>query len=147
GGALVFDAVALHAKLLDLGGARLVRFLYLRRVLALPLGLSNGVAGRVLLALQPFQLGDDAAPGRLERHNLLKQLIGIEAAPAQPRAHLIDVIADVGRVEHDLDILTWGSAPHRNPPTPRPRWGPAPRPGQMTTSPVFGSRVAALLCY
>ena len=108
GGALVFDAVLLHAELLDLRRARLVRFENLRRVFALPFGLRDGIASRVLLPLQPFQLGNHPAPRRLEGDDVLElliQLAGLGAAPPQPGAHLIDVIADVGRVEHDISAF------------------------------------------
>ncbi len=98
---LVLDRVELHAELLDLLGARAVRLLDVRGVVPLPLGARHLVARRVLLALQPLELGDQPAPRGFERGDLLERAVGIEAAVAQAGADLFDVIADVNRVEHD----------------------------------------------
>ena len=93
----MFDRIELEAELLDLLRARPVRFLDRRRVVPLPLRLRDLVARRVLLALQTFELGDEPAPRRFERRDVLERLVGIEAAVAQAGADLFDVIADVGR--------------------------------------------------
>ena len=98
--ALVFDRVELDAELLDLLGAGAVRLLDRRRVLTLALRAGDLVARRVLLALQPFELGNDAAARRFERGDLFERLVGVEAAAAQAGAHRLEVIANVRRVEH-----------------------------------------------
>ena len=87
-------------ELLDLLRAAAVRLLDRRRVVPLPLGARDLVARRVLLALQSLELGNEAAPRRLERGDLLEHLVGIEPAVAQARADLLDVIANVGGIEH-----------------------------------------------
>ena len=81
--ALMLDRVELDAELLDLLRARAVGFLDRRRVLALPLGARDLVARRVLLPLQPFDLGNQPAARGLERGDLLERLVGIEPAVAQ----------------------------------------------------------------
>ena len=65
-------------------GARPVGFLDRRRVVTLPLGPRDLVARRVLLPLQPLELGNQPAARRLERGELLERLVGIEPAVAQP---------------------------------------------------------------
>ena len=67
------------------------------RVEPLPLGPRDLVARRVLLALEPFELGNQPAPRGLERGDLLERLVRIEPAVAQTGADLFDVIADEGR--------------------------------------------------
>ena len=104
GFALMLDRVELDAELLDLLCAAAVRFLNRRRVVPLPLGARDLVARRVLLPLQSLELGNDAAPRRLERGDVLEHLVGIEPAVAQAVADLLDVIANVGRIEHIVVI-------------------------------------------
>jgi len=79
----MLDRVELEAFLLDLLGPRPIGFLYRRRVLPHALGTRDLVARRVLLTLQPFELGDDPPPRGLERCDLFERLVGIEAAVAQ----------------------------------------------------------------
>ena len=62
--ALMLDRVELDAELLDLLRARAVRLLDRRRVVTLPLGARDFVAGRVLLPLQRLELRDDPTARR-----------------------------------------------------------------------------------
>ena len=64
-----------------------------RRVLPLALRARDLVAGRVLLALQPLDLGDQPPAPGFERRQLLEIGVGIEAAVAEAGADLVDVIA------------------------------------------------------
>ncbi len=96
----VLDTVQLDAELADLRSARFVRFLKRRSVLALPLCPRDLVARRVLLALQSLKLGDNPPPCGFERRDLLEGLIGIEPAVAESATDVLDVIANVGWVEH-----------------------------------------------
>ena len=58
--ALPLGAVELDLQLLDLLAARLAGFVEVLDVLALPLGARHLVAGRVLLALEAFDLRESA---------------------------------------------------------------------------------------
>ena len=99
-GALMFDGIPLHRKALDIGRALLARLVKMRRVLTLALGSRNLFAGRILLLVQALELRNDLTPGGFERHDLFERLVRIGAAPAQPLPDLLEVIANIGRVEH-----------------------------------------------
>ena len=80
--ALVLGLIELDFELANLLPARLARGKERRRILALPLGARDFVAGGVLLALETFDLGNQPPPPRLERRQLLEIGVGIEAAVA-----------------------------------------------------------------
>ena len=69
-------------------------------VLAPPLRRAISSPDGVLLPLQPFELRNEPAPRGFERRDLFERFVGIEAAVAEAGADLLDVIANVGRVEH-----------------------------------------------
>ena len=100
GFALMLDRIELNPELLDLLRPVAIGFLDRRRILALAFGARDLVAGGVLLALQSLELGNDAAPGRLEGRDILERFVLIESAVEQTCAHRFDVIAHVRRVEH-----------------------------------------------
>ena len=97
---LILRRVELNAELLDLLGARAVRLLDLRRVASQPLGPRDLVARRVLLPLQPLELGDQPPAGGFERGDLFERLVRVEAAAAQERPNRLDVVADIAGIEH-----------------------------------------------
>ncbi len=70
------------------------------RVLALPLRARNLVARRILIALQPLELGNQPAPPVLERRKLFELGIGVHAAILQPAFDVFLVIAHISRVKH-----------------------------------------------
>ncbi len=58
------------------------------RVFALPLRARDFVARRVLLALQPFELGNQPAPPVLERRELLELAVDVHPAVLRARVSL-----------------------------------------------------------
>ena len=97
---LLLDLIELDAQLPNLLRPLPVRLEDAARVLALPLRARDLVAGRVLLALQPFELGNQPAPPILERRQLLELAVDVHPAVLQPAFHVVLVIAYVGRVKH-----------------------------------------------
>jgi hypothetical protein len=97
---LIFDRVELDAQLFDLGRALLARFLQVGRVVALALRARDFVARCVLLALQPLELRDEPASSCFEGRDLFERAIRVETAVAQPFTNLLNVIANIGGVEH-----------------------------------------------
>ena len=83
--ALLLDLIDLDLELADLLRARFVRRENVRGVLALALRARHFVARRVLIALEPFELGDQSAPARLERRQLLELGVRLQAAIARGR--------------------------------------------------------------
>jgi hypothetical protein len=90
--ALVLDRIDLDAELPDLLRAGTVGVLNRARIEALPLGFRNFVAGRILQALQPLELRNQATPRGFERGNLGEGVIGIHSAPAETAPDVVDVI-------------------------------------------------------
>jgi UTP--glucose-1-phosphate uridylyltransferase len=105
--ALLLDRIQLHAELFDLLPARAIGLLHGRGVESLTLRTRDLVARRVLLALQSFELGDDAAPRVFERGNLLERLVGIEPAAAEAGANDVDVISNKCGIEHAVAIVRY----------------------------------------
>ena len=70
----------LDFELANLLPSRLARGKKMRRILALPFDARDFIAGGILFALQTFDLGNEPAPPRLERCELLE--IGIRIEPA-----------------------------------------------------------------
>ena len=114
--ALVLDRVELDAELLDLLRARAVRFLNRRRVLALPLRARDLVARRVLLALQPFELGNQRGGARSRAWRSPR-------APCRDRGRgcagrsrtVLDVIANECGIEHATSAIHCIFASPRSP--------------------------------
>ena len=75
-------------------------------VVPLPLGARDLVAGGVLLALQPLDLGDQPAAARFERRDLLQIGVRIEAAVAQAGPDVVDVIAHERGIKHPIRSYT-----------------------------------------
>ena len=98
--ALLLDLIQLDAQLSNLLRPLPVRLEDAARVLALPLRARDLVAGRVLLALQPFELGNQPAPPVLERRELLELAVDVHAAVLQPAFHFVLVVAHVSRIKH-----------------------------------------------
>ncbi len=101
--------IELDLELADLLRAGLAGGKERGRVLTLPLGARDFVAGGVLLALEPLDLGNQPPPPRFERRQLLEIGVDIEAAVAKRGADLLEVIAHECGVYHALDPN--GSAP------------------------------------
>ena len=78
----MLDLIELDLELPNLLTARLAGGKKRRRVLALPLGARDLVAGGVLLPLEAFDLGNQTPAARLERRQLLEIRVGLEAAVA-----------------------------------------------------------------
>ena len=70
------------------------------RVLALPLRARNLVARRILIALQPLELGNQPPPPVLERRELFELCVDVPAAVLQPASDFFPVIAHISRVKH-----------------------------------------------
>ena len=70
------------------------------RVLALPLGPRHFVARRVLLALQPLELGNQAAAPVFERRQLLELAVRVHAAALQAAFHVLLMLSHVSRIQH-----------------------------------------------
>ena len=98
--ALVIDGIELESELLDLLRACAIRFLDWCGVVPLPLGARNLVAGRVLLALQVLELGNQPPSRGFERGDVFEHFVGFETTIAEACPNLFDVVANVGRVEH-----------------------------------------------
>ena len=95
------DVVELNLELPDLLVARLVGGKDPRGVETLALGARDLVAGRVLLPLQSLELGNEALAARLERRELLQLGVRVQAAVAEARPRVFEMIPHVGGVEHD----------------------------------------------
>src|SRR5262245_51028216 len=108
--ALMLDRIELRTERLDLLRALAVGFADRRGVLSLPRRARDLVAGRVLLALQPFDLGNDPAPRSLERGEIFERFVGIDAAIAQTFTNVIRVFAHENRVEHAPAIVRYDAA-------------------------------------
>ncbi len=76
-------------------------------VFALPLRPRDFVAGRVLLALQPFELGNQAPPPGFERRELLELGIDGPAAVLHPAFHLVLVVAHERWIKHGEIVCHW----------------------------------------
>ena len=96
----LLEQIQLHSPLLDLPGPLTIRLLNLRRVLASTLRLRDLVGGRVLFALQPFDLGNQPPPARLERGNLLELACQIDAAIGEGGSNRFEVVLEEGGIDH-----------------------------------------------
>jgi UTP--glucose-1-phosphate uridylyltransferase len=96
----MFDLIELDAELADLLRSLAVRFEDRARVFSLTLGARNLIAGRILIALQTFELGNQTPAPVLQRGELFELAVNRETAAFQAALHLVLVVADVRRVKH-----------------------------------------------
>ena len=108
--ALLFDLIELDAELAYLLRALPVRLEDTARVLPLTLGPRHFVAGRILIALQTFELRNQPASPVFERRELLEVALDVPAAVLQPAPDFFLVIAYVCRVKHG-EIVCYGPPP------------------------------------
>jgi len=99
-GALLLDAVELDFELLDLLAAQFVGLEDRPGVEALALGPRHFVRGGVLLALEPFELRDQAAAVRLEAGELFELGRDVETAIDKTCTHRLEIVANVGGIQH-----------------------------------------------
>src|SRR6185436_14580254 len=107
--ALMLDRIELRFEHLDLVGSEAVGFAHRRRIDSLPRRACDLVARRVLLPLQPFDLGNDPPPRRLERGEFLERFVRLDSAAAQTCTDEFGVIAHEDRVEHAPAIVRYDS--------------------------------------
>ena len=88
GGPLVLHLVQLDAELPNLLRPLAIRVEDGARVLALPLRSRHFVAGRVLVALQPLELGNQPSAPVLQRGQLFELAVDVHAAALQARVSL-----------------------------------------------------------
>ena len=97
---LLLDLIELDFELTDLLRPRLVRREDRRGVFPLSFRARDLVAGRVLIALQPLELGDQPATSVLERRQLLQLGIRLKASIHEACSDGIHVLTNVRGVEH-----------------------------------------------
>ena len=102
---LLLDLIELDAELPYLLRPLAVGFENRGRVLPLALGARHFISRRVLLALQPLELGDEATAAVLQHGELFELAVDNQAAGRQPALHVLLMIAHVRRIEHD-EILS-----------------------------------------
>ncbi len=110
---LLLDLIELDAELADLLRPLTVRFEDDARVLTLALRARDFVASRILIALQPFKLGDQPPPAVLENGQLLELAFDLKPAVLQAPLHLVLMVAHISRIEHGgiLSDITSPEAP------------------------------------
>jgi hypothetical protein len=99
-GALLLDLIQLDTELANLLRSLAIGVEDGARVFALPLRSRNLVARRILIALQPFEIGNETPPPILECRQLLELSVGIDAAAVESTSYLFAVIAYVCRIKH-----------------------------------------------
>ena len=97
---LLLDLIQLDAKLSNLLRPLTIGLQDAARVLALALCARNLVAGRILIALQSFELGNQPAPLVLERRQLFELAVSVHPAILQTAFDVFLVIAHINRVKH-----------------------------------------------
>ena len=97
----MLDLIELDAQLADLLCPLAIRLENRRRVFALALRARDFVAGGILLALQPLEVGDQPAASVLERGKRFEVAVDVHAALVKPSTHLVLVVAHENRVKHD----------------------------------------------
>ena len=97
---LLLDLIELDADLPNLLRPLPVGVEDAARVFALPLRSRHLIARRVLLPLQPFELGNQPAPAVLEHRQLLELAVDVHPAALEPAFHVVPMIAYVSRVKH-----------------------------------------------
>src|SRR5688572_30146456 len=102
----MLHGVELDSELLDLGGAIPVGLLNPRGIDALPLRARHLVAGRVLLAFESLDFGQQPAPARFKGRELLELGGQIEATFLETGADRVEVISKQGGIEHSPLILS-----------------------------------------
>jgi len=96
----MLDLIELDAELSNLLRPRAIGVDNLFGVLPLTLRARNLVAGRVLIAFQPFELRDQPPATVLEYCEGLELAIGVDAAFREPGLHVFLVIAHKSRIKH-----------------------------------------------
>jgi hypothetical protein len=99
----MLDGIELDAELLDLRRPLAVSLLDLRDVLPLALRARHFVAGGILVAFQPFDLGENPSAAGLERRQFFELSFEVEAAPCKAGADRVEVVAEQSRIEHSTD--------------------------------------------
>ena len=97
----LLDQIELDTFLLDLLRALAARLLDLCRVEPLALGARDLVARRVLLALEAFDLRQQAPAPRLERGQLLELASEVHAPAGERGSDRVEVLSEVGGIDHD----------------------------------------------
>ena len=97
---LLLDLIELDADLADLLRSLAVRFENCAGVLALALRARDFVARGILIALQPFEVGNEPPPAVLENGQLLELAFDQKPAVLQAPLHLVLVVAHISRIEH-----------------------------------------------
>jgi hypothetical protein len=98
--ALLFDTIQLGLELLDSLSAGSVGREDRRCVLPLPFGTRHLVGGGVLLALEPFDLGDQPAAARFEGGDLLQLGVRPQAAALEAAADILEVFTHQPCIQH-----------------------------------------------
>ena len=98
--ALALGGIQLELQLLDLLAALLAGLEQVRRVLPLTLRARHLIARRVLLALQAFDLRDQAAAMRFGGGQLLQLGRDVEAAVRHAGLNRFEVVADENGIKH-----------------------------------------------
>ncbi len=99
--ALLLDLIELDLELSDLLRPLLAGGKERCRVLPLALGARDLVSGRILIALEALDFGDQPPAPGFERRQLLEIGVGVEAAVAIRGAHLVEPIAQESGVNHE----------------------------------------------
>src|SRR5690606_16075835 len=99
------DAVELVLELADLLAALPARLVQVPHLETLPPGAGHLVAGGVLLALEPFDFGNQAAALGFEGRKLFELGGRVEAAGKQPVANRVDVVTDESGIKHGWSEL------------------------------------------
>ncbi len=107
--ALILDRGELVVEHLDLLRAFAVGVAHRGRVEPLARRTRDLVARRVLLTLEAFDLGNDPAPRRLERREVLERPVRIDPTIAQTCTDEFGVFAHEDRVEHGFAIVRYDS--------------------------------------
>ena len=106
------DAIELDLHLLDLLRPLFVGFEDRPRVEPLTLGAGDLVTGGVLIALQPFDLRNEAAAMRFEGGELFQLVRQIDTARRQSCTDGLDVFAYISRIKHE-NLLPQGAWHHQ----------------------------------
>ena len=97
---LLLHLIDLNFELPDVQRPRLVGGKNVGRVLPLAFGARDLVARGILLALQPFHLGNQAPPACFKRGDLLELRVRLQPSTAQAGANVFDVITHEASIEH-----------------------------------------------
>ncbi len=68
---------------------------------AAPLQVRHRRVRAIVLALEPFDVGDELAPSGIDGRTFVQRVDGSLAPAAQPRATLVDAVAKIDEIQHD----------------------------------------------